>query len=320
MKIGLDLMGGDYAPLASLKGVALALEDFLPGNQLVLFGDLNLIEKEYPELFQQLSNYTAVQWIHTPQHIKMGDSPTKAYTSMPDSSIAVGFKQLASSDVDVFIGSGNTGAMMVGAYHAIKPIEGVIRPTITSFVPQLNGKQSILLDVGVNPDVRQDVLYQFGLLGSMYAVKMVNIENPRVALLNIGAEKEKGNLVSQAAYKLMESSSMINFIGNIEGYDMFTDKADVVVCDGFTGNIALKLIEGFYKVMVAEKVDSPFLDKFNYENYGGTPILGLNKAVIVGHGISTPLAFNKMIHQAESVVSSNLIEEIKKLFRSLNNY
>ncbi|MBT4339200.1 MAG: phosphate acyltransferase [Bacteroidetes bacterium] len=320
MRIGLDLMGGDYAPLAALEGVAIALDHVTLKNKLVLFGDLSLIEKEYTELFNQLSSHQAVEFVNCTQHIKMSDSPTKSFSAKPESSIAVGYKYLASSQIDVFIGSGNTGAMMVGAFYAIKPIEGVIRPTITSYIPQLNGKRSILLDVGVNPDVRQDVLFQFGILGSVFSRKMEHIEKPRVALLNIGAEKEKGNLVSQAAYSLMEASSMIEFVGNIEGYDLFSDKADVIVCDGFTGNIALKLIEGFYKAMKSEDVSSPFLDKFNYENYGGTPILGINRAVLIGHGISSPVAFNKMINLAETVVDSNLVEELKKLFRSLNDY
>jgi glycerol-3-phosphate acyltransferase PlsX len=320
MRIGLDLMGGDYAPKAVLEGVIIALKTISPQNKLVLFGNQAKIQQAFPELYKQVADSSFIDWINAEQEIGMGESPTKSYAAKPNSSIALGMKKLAAEDIDVFIGSGNTGAMMVGAYYSIKPIEGVIRPTISSYIPQLNGKQSILLDVGVNPDVRQDVLHQFGILGSMYAEEMMNISMPRVALLNIGEEKEKGNLVSQAAFGIMESSSRINFVGNIEGYDLFSNKADVIVCDGFTGNVVLKLIEGYYKALKTENTSSPFLDKFNYENYGGTPVLGINKPVIIGHGISSPSAFMKMIILAEEFVNSKFTVRIKQLFRSLNDY
>ncbi|MFC2113936.1 phosphate acyltransferase [Bacteroidota bacterium] len=320
MKIGLDLMGGDFAPASPMQGVIDALNSFDKSINYILLGDLEDVKLNHKEAFQLLSSHTQVTFIDAPDRIDMSESPTKSFATKSKSSISIGYQMLASSDIDVLIGAGNTGAMMVGAYYAIKPIEGIIRPAISSFVPQYNGKRAILLDVGVNPDVRQDVLFQFGLLGSAYSKMVEGVEKPRVALLNIGSEPEKGNLVSHAAYSLLEATSKIDFVGNIEGYDLFSDKADVIVTDGFTGNVVLKMAEGFYRAIKADKLSSPFIDTFNYEFYGGTPILGVNKAVIVGHGISSPLAFKNMIGQAYAVVQNDLVSTIKSIFRSINNY
>jgi glycerol-3-phosphate acyltransferase PlsX len=250
----------------------------------------------------------------------MNDSPTKAFTYKPNSSIASGFQLLGHGQINVFAGAGNTGAMMVGGLYFVKTIEGVIRPTILSLLPKQNGKYGIILDVGVNTDTRQDVLFQFGILGSLYMKYMYGIEEPKVGLLNIGTEAEKGNLITQAAYALMENTTKFNFIGNVEGYDLFSDKVDVVVCDGFTGNILLKSLEGFYKIIRKAGVRDPYLDTFDYEDIGGTPILGLNKAVVVGHGSASTKAIKNMILLAKSVVENDLCEEIIKLFRSQNNY
>ena len=319
MKIGFDIMGGDFAPETALEGAILALKELSPDVELVLIGSKSIIEESLPEYFNQLQQYPNVSIIDTPEVITMSDSPTKAFSQKPNSSIAVGFGMLNNDDIDVFLGAGNTGAMMVGALYTVKAIEGVMRPTILSLVPKLNGNYGIILDVGVNSDTRQDVLLQFGIIGSLYMKVMFNLENPKVGLFNIGSEREKGNLVTQAAYPLFEAAKQINFIGNVEGYDLFSDMVDVIVCDGFTGNLVLKSQEGVYNIIKQKGLEDDFFRRFDYQEYGGTPILGINKPVIVGHGTSTGKAFKNMILLAKSVIENNLVDEIKNLFKSQNN-
>lgn len=319
MKIGFDIMGGDFAPETALEGAISALKELSPDIELILLGSRSVIEDSLPEYLNQLKQYPNVSLIDTPEVITMNDSPTKALSQKPNSSIAIGFGMLNNDDIDVFIGAGNTGAMMVGALYTVKAIEGVLRPTILSLVPKLNGNYGIILDVGVNSDTRQDVLLQFGIIGSLYMKVMFNLENPTVGLFNIGSEREKGNLVTQAAYPLMEAAKQINFIGNVEGYDLFSDMVDVIVCDGFTGNLVLKSQEGVYNIIKQKGLEDDFFRRFDYQEYGGTPILGINKPVIVGHGTSTGKAFKNMILLAKSVVEHNLVDEIKNLFKSQNN-
>jgi glycerol-3-phosphate acyltransferase PlsX len=162
----------------------------------------------------------------------------------------------------------------------------VIRPALCSLVPKESGRYGILLDVGANADCKPDVLQQFGLLGALLAQHVYHIEDPKVALLNIGEEEKKGNAVTQAAYGLMKECGQYTFVGNIEGRDLFNDKADVIVCDGFTGNVVLKAVEAFHELLEQRGVHEPFFDRFNYENYGGLPVLGVNGNAIIGHGIS----------------------------------
>jgi phosphate acyltransferase len=221
---------------------------------------------------------------------------------------------LAKGLIDVFASNGNTGAMLVGSMYKLNTIPGVIRPCITSTLPTINGGQSVLLDVGSNADCKSDVLYQFAVLGSVYANNVLGIEKPKVALLNIGEEDSKGNLLSISTYKLLAESDELNFIGNIEGRDIFTGTADVIVCDGFTGNIVLKEAEGIYTLMKKRGIQDAYFDRFNYENYGGTPILGVKGNAIIGHGISNDIAVKNMILHAHNVVSSNLTQKINEAF------
>ncbi len=318
MIIGLDLMGGDFAPDSALEGVKLVLQNNLDISRMVAFGQLDIIRDKCPDLINEISGNPKVEFVHCPDIVAMSESPTKAMSSKKDSSIAIGFKYLEEGKIDAFIGAGNTGAMMVGALYSVKTIPGVLRPTISSFVPKDNGKPGIVLDVGLNPDCRQDVLMQFGILGSLYMKNIFHVENPRVGLINIGSEKEKGNLLTLAAYNLMEHSKKINFIGNVEGYDLLSAMADVMVCDGFTGNVLLKTLEGFYKMMIRKGIKNQYLDSFNYEQYGGTPILGINKPVIIGHGISSGVAFLNMFKLAKDVIDSRLVEKIAVEFRDFN--
>jgi phosphate acyltransferase len=244
--------------------------------------------------------------------ITMKDNPTKALLAKPRSSIALGFAMLKTGELDAFASTGNTGAMLVGSVLSVKPIPGVIRPCIPTLIPKEGGGLGILLDVGANADCKSDVLVQFGLLGSLLAEHVYHIDQPRVALLNIGEEEKKGDLLRQSTHELMKEQTMYRFVGNVEGRDLFNDKADVLVCDGFTGNVVLKVVEGFHDLLESHGVNDPFLQRFNYENYGGLPVLGVNNDVIIGHGISNENAIKSMVLATYQVVTSRLSERIRE--------
>jgi glycerol-3-phosphate acyltransferase PlsX len=245
----------------------------------------------------------------------MGDHPARAFTQKPDSSIAIGFQLLKEGKIQALASAGNTGAMLVGSVLSIGTIEGVQRPCIMSLMPKEKGGYGVLLDVGSNADCKPELLVQFAYLGSMYAANVLGIENPKVGLINIGEEPEKGNQLALATHQLLNEASEINFIGNIEGRDLFNQKADVMVCDGFTGNVMLKQAEAFYWLIRKREIADPYLNRFNYENYGGTPILGVNATVIVGHGISNKIAIKNMILLAYDVEKAGLTEKIKAVLQ-----
>ncbi len=311
MKIGIDVLGGDFAPDVNIAGAVLARKELAEDVKIVLIGDQDQILSGLSGLNEDVNNYEVV---HAPDVITMHDHPTRAIPQKPNSSIAVGFDLLASNEIQAFASTGNTGAMLVGSMYKINTIPGVIRPCITSTLPSIDGSKSIILDVGSNADCKPDVLHQFGVLGSIYSQSVFGNDKPRVALLNIGEEEKKGNLLTQSAHKLMASSDDINFIGNIEGRDLFVGKADVVVCDGFTGNIVLKEAEGMYTLMRKRGIKDEFFDRFNYENYGGTPILGVKGNVIIGHGISNDIAVKNMILHSYDVAKSGLATKISEAF------
>jgi glycerol-3-phosphate acyltransferase PlsX len=311
MKIGIDMMGGDFAPLEALKGIQQYVEEC--AAHLILIGDEEKITPLLSEHPLPEGRYTVV---HAPQVIDMHEHPTKALKEKQKSSIAIGFHLLASGKTDAFVSAGNTGAMLVGSLYALKPIEGVLRPTISTIIPKENGATGLLLDVGLNSDCKPEQLNQFSIMGSVYAQNILGIENPRVALLNIGEEEGKGNLLAQATYPILKENKHINFIGNIEGRDIFLDKADVIVCDGFTGNIILKLAESMFEITAGKQIQHEYFDRFNFENYGGTPVLGISKPVIIGHGISKCKAFKNMILLAEKMIEKDVMQ---KLQRELEN-
>ncbi|MEZ2338164.1 phosphate acyltransferase PlsX [Mucilaginibacter sp. RCC_168] len=312
MKIGLDIMGGDFAPKAAVLGAIEAYKALSADQKLVLIGD-----KEIAATILQENNVSPdhFEFVHTTEVIGMGEHPTKAIVQKPDSSVSVGFQLLKEDKIQAFSSAGNTGAMLVGAMFSVKTIPGVIRPAMTTIVPKLKGGLGILLDVGANADCKPDVLVQFGVLGSLLAQSVYDITNPRVALMNIGEEEEKGNILSQATYPLMKETSLFNFVGNVEGRDLFSETADVYVCDGFTGNVILKLAESFYVITRKKQLKDEFFDRFNYEQYGGSPILGVNAPVIVGHGISSPEAIKNMILLSKNMVESKLVDKIKQAFQ-----
>ncbi len=313
MNIGLDMMGGDFAPLEAVKGLQLYLSS---GNanaaNLYCIGDETSVK---PLLSEHQVTSPNLHLIHAPEVIGYHEHPTKALKEKQRSSIAIGFHLLATGKIDAFISAGNTGAMLVGAMYSIKTIEGVLRPTISTIVPKLNGATGLLLDVGLNSDCKPEQLNQFALLGSLYAQHILNISNPKVGLMNVGEEEGKGNLLAQATYPLLKENNQLNFIGNIEGRDTFIDKADVMVCDGFTGNIILKLAESIYDIASQRNVgDDTYFNRFHYENYGGTPVLGVAKPVIIGHGISHAKSFMHMISLAEKMIQSDLCGKMAEQF------
>lgn len=312
MKIGFDILGGDYAPNNCLEGAVMALKELPAEVKLVLIGDSELAKDYFSKNGVDPSRF---EYVHTTEVIEMGEHPTKAFSQKPNSSISLGYKLLKEKQIDAFASSGNTGAMLVGAMFTVKAIPGVIRPCITTLLPKEHGGFGVVLDVGTNADCKPDVLYQFGMLGSICAREVYKIKDPKVGLLNIGEEPEKGNLVSQAAHALMKDSKDFNFVGNVEGREVFSDKADVIVCEGFVGNILLKTAEAFYDLIKTRNRSDEYFDKFNYELYGGTPVLGINANVLIGHGISSSLAFKNMLLLAKEVADAKLNDKIQQIFQ-----
>jgi glycerol-3-phosphate acyltransferase PlsX len=282
----------------------------LPADvRLVLIGDQPRI---LALLAAEGADPSAFDIVPSQDDIAMSDNPTKAFQAKPRSSISVGFQLLKEGRIDAFASTGNTGAMLVGSVFILKPITGVIRPCIPTLVPKEGGGVGVLLDVGANADCKADVLTQFGLLGALLAQHVYHVPEPKVALLNIGEEEKKGDILRQSTYELMKEQRQYRFVGNVEGRDIFDPKADVMVCDGFTGNVVLKVIEGFHDLLEGHGVNDPFLHRFNYENYGGLPVLGVNGNVIIGHGISNDIAIKSMVMAAQEVVLSKLNDRIRE--------
>jgi len=315
MRIGLDVMGGDFAPVAAIDGAILAAKELSDDDKIVLIGQESAIRSL---LHERGCDAALFEIVHAAEIIEMGEHPTKALAKKPDASISVGFNMLKHKKIDAFASAGNSGAMLVGSIFSVNTIQGIVRPCTSAIIPQEDGGYSLLVDIGTNPDAKPDVFYQFGLIGSIYVKNVYHVENPRVALLNIGHEEEKGNLTTQSAFSLMKDSRDFNFLGNIEGRDILHNKADVIVCDGFTGNIILKLIESFYDLMEKRNLVDGYIRRFNYENYGGTPILGINGAVVMGHGISNDVAIKNMVLLGRDVFKAKIASKIKHALLNLN--
>lgn len=307
-------MGGDYAPEAAVKGAVMALDAIGPDSRIVLFGDEARVRAVLAGEGCPADRFDIVA---TTEVIEMGDHPAKAFQAKADSSITVGFGYLAKGAIDGFASAGSTGAMMVGSMYAVKPIEGVIRPTISSIIPTVTGHPALLLDVGLNVDCKPEVLAQYGLIGSIYAEAVLGIRKPRVAVLNIGEEETKGNAQTKATYELLKEDGRINFVGNVEGSYIFTGQvADVIVCDGFVGNTVLKMAEGLYRINKKLGGGNAFWDAMNYENVGGTPVLGVNAPVIIGHGISSARAIKSMILSTEQCIKADLTVKLQHAFKN----
>jgi glycerol-3-phosphate acyltransferase PlsX len=310
MRIGLDVMGGDFAPQAIIEGAADSLRHLSSDDKLVLIGDKDSIHNKLAEMKTNLSH---LEIIHTTQVIEMGDVPSKAYSQKQDSSIAVGYRMLKNNEIDGFCSAGNTGAMLVGASYTVNVIPGVIRPALALIVPSTDKRHSVMLDVGLNLDSKPDVLLQYGILGSIFAEYVLEIKNPVVKLLNIGEEESKGTPSIKAAYELMKDHAQLNFKGNIEANGLFRETMpDVIVCDGFVGNVILKQTEAFHHIYKSRNLKDSYFDSLDFENIGGTPIVGINANVVIGHGISKRKAIMSMILQTSAVVHANLAQKIKE--------
>lgn len=314
MRIGIDMMGGDFAPLETTLGAIQARKELSSEYTLVLIGN----EAEIRDILSQHgANVSDFVFVNTTEVIEMADNPTKAFSQKPNSSISVGFHLLKEKKIDAFASAGNTGAMMVGSMFSAKPIQGIIRPAISSIIPKEDGSMGIILDVGINADCKPEMLQQFALLGSIFIESVYHTKNPKVGLISIGEEDEKGNVLTKEANQLLRNTPHINFVGNLEGRDMFNSKADVLVADGFTGNVMLKLAESLHTLLVKRNIHDEYFDRFDFENYGGTPVLGVNSTVIIAHGISNAKAIKNMILLTRGVVEAGLTEKISRALSDL---
>jgi glycerol-3-phosphate acyltransferase PlsX len=328
IKIAIDAMGGDFAPLNEIQGALSAYN--LKKNDLdleiVLIGDENKIKSSISKIGNFDIKYSIV---HAEEVVTMDDDASIALKKKKNSSLYKGIEMHSKGEVDAFVSAGNTGAVMSTGTVLLGRIKGVSRPTIGSFFPTVKDLPTLVVDVGANVDCKARFLYEFAIMGSIYSSQIYGISNPKVGLLNIGEEKSKGNEVSHEAYELIKNSNL-NFIGNIEGRDILQGTADVVVCDGFTGNIVLKFAESLFTFLkskfksFAEKsifnklamgLFKPILKtifkEFDYQQYGGVPLLGVNGVVIIGHGKSTPVAIQNMIIKAIEVVEREVNKKIE---------
>jgi glycerol-3-phosphate acyltransferase PlsX len=310
MRIGIDMMGGDFAPGSVIRGAILARESLADDVDIVLIGDQGILARYAEENQLDISGLSS---IHASDAVGMDDHPLQAFKEKPMAGLFLGQRLLHDGSLDGFCSAGNTGAMMVGAMQIITSIPGIIRPAIAATIPNVEGAQSLILDVGLNPDARPDVLYQYGTIGTIYTQLVHGIKEPKVALLNVGIEESKGNMVTRNAYQLMKECSNCNFIGNFEANEMFvSSRADVIVTDGFVGNIMLKQAEAFYKVVSLKSLANDYFELFNFENFGGTPVLGVNAPLLIGHGISNDKAIKNMLLHTSEVVGAGLVNRIKE--------
>lgn len=314
MRIGLDAMGGDFAPKAAIIGAILAQKELPSEDRIVLFGHKDIILEH---LLENGGNPELFEIVHAEDVIDMNEKPVKALLKKPNSSLAVGFAYLKDGKIDSFASAGSTGAMLVGTMQSVGTIEGVLRPCLAAVLPKDKEGVSVLVDVGVNPDSKPEVIYQFGLLGSVYSQNALGIDNPKVGLLSNGEEEEKGNAQVQNAHQLMKATNDFNFVGNVEPIELFKNNVDVIVCDGFIGNIILKQAEAFARTVAKRGFVDDFIQRFNYEIYGGLPLLGANGTVIIGHGISNEKAIKNMLLQSKNIFVSKINERIEATL--LNN-
>jgi len=322
-----DAMGGDNAPKQIVNGCIDAVEES-EGFDILLIGD----GKQINEILKKRKyNKSRINIEHAPDTINNDDIPTKSIRNKTESSMVVGFNLLKEKKGDAFLSAGNSGALMAGALFILGRIKGVDRPALATIIPTRTG-MSLLIDAGLNPICKPINYYQFGIMGSIYMQQFFNIPNPKVGLVNVGAEEKKGNIVIQQAFDLL-GQAPINFIGNIEGRQIPLGKADVIVCDGFVGNVLLKFLEGigsFIKGTLKEMYSRNFLSKasalfvrkdlkkiskrMDYEEYGGTPLLGVNGLVIKSHGSSSAKAIKNAVikcsYFAKNCITNQILEAL----------
>jgi len=325
LKIAVDAMGGDNAPEEIVKGAVLASSE-LSQLELILVGDSVRLNN----LLAKYNSPSNIKVQHSTQVIGMNESPVQAIREKKDASINVAIEQVKLGHAAAVVSAGNTGAFMAGALFKLGRIPGVERPAIATLFPT-GGEKVLLLDMGANSDNKPHHLQQFGEMGSLYAEHIMHVNKPRVGLLNIGEEKEKGNELTQAAWELLSKSPHINFIGNVESKDIMSGKVDVVVCDGFVGNLVLKLSESVaYKILdllkheikrsLLAKIGALFLlpafknlsKQIDYDEYGGALLLGVNGVCIKAHGRAKAKAIKNSIRVAYESLQEDIVECIKK--------
>ncbi len=321
-RIIIDAMGGDNAPAEILNGALLALEEF-QDIEITFVGKQEVIEAGLPR-----PDMERVKIVDAREEIEMAEPPVNAVRKKKDASMVVGMRMVAEGQGDVFITAGSTGAAIAGSTLIVRRAKGVERPALAPVLPSLGGGV-LLIDCGANVDCKPSHLKQFGIMGSIYAEEVMGKKNPRVGLINNGAEEEKGNALTKEAYQLLKESD-INFVGNIEGREILMDAADVVVCDGFTGNVLMKFLEGTAKVLMhmlkneltsstrgklgaalAKPAFRSFKKQMDYTEYGGALMLGVNAGVIKAHGSSNAKAIKSTIRQARTFLEGNVVEAIK---------
>ncbi|WP_419883802.1 phosphate acyltransferase PlsX [Peribacillus sp. B-H-3] len=323
MKIAIDAMGGDHAPKETVLGAMKAVQEF-SDIEILLVGN-------EPEINQYLNAHPRISVLHTEEKILSTDEPVRAVRRKKNSSMVLAAQHVADGKADACISAGNTGALMASGLFVVGRIEGIERPALAPTLPTIDGSGFVLLDAGANADARPEHLVQYAIMGSIYAQKVRNIEKPRVGLLNIGTEEKKGNELTKQAYGLLKESG-IHFIGNVESRDLLQGAADVVVTDGFTGNMVLKTIEGTalsvfsmlktaltasFKSKLAAGVLKPQLkelkNQMDYSEYGGAALFGLKAPVIKAHGSSDANAFYNSIRQTRDMVGNEMVKTISKV-------
>lgn len=310
LNIGLDLFGGDHAPYCNLEGLKLVLERN-PDLVVTVFGDEALVRP----IAEEHPHKERIHVVHAPDKIDMGDSPMRAVISKPNSSIFQGLTYLKKGVIDGFASAGNTGAIFGASVIILGAVLENVRPCLMTHVPRPYHPDAIILDIGANADSKPETLADFALLGHAYCRHVMHVEEPRVALINIGEEAEKGNEVTKAAYRLFQQDGRFCFVGNAEPDKLFSNMADVYVCSGFAGNLILKLSEALMEIVGRLGFQHPFLERFNYENLGGSPVLGVNGAVVIGHGISNARAIANMLLRCHEIAASGLHKKIKSAFQ-----
>jgi len=324
MRIAVDVMGGDHAPDRNVAGAIEAAASAGGRYEVILVGDRSLLEERFSRLLKGLP----IEIVNASEVVSMDEAPSATLRRKRDSSIAVAMRLHRSGEADAVVSAGNTGAAMAWALHSLGPLPGVSRPALVTFFPSVRGT-ALLLDVGANVECRPSNLAEFGLMGSVYAEHVLDIKKPRVGLLSIGEESSKGTEVVVEAHKKLLASGL-NFVGNIQGQDILTGEADVVVCDGFTGNVILKFTEGIAGHLTASvkrglsksplaRVGALLMSpvfrqmrrEFDYEEYGGTPMLGIDGVLIICHGISTAKAIRNAVDVAGRIVEEGINDHIK---------
>jgi len=324
-RVALDAMGGDRGPVVNIEGAVAAAREL--GLSILLVGNEEELSRS---LRRHSTNGLGITICHAPETVGMNESPSAALRKKKHSSIRVGLELVKRGEADAFISAGNTGAVMATAMVTLGSLPGVERPAIALIVPTLRG-QSILLDAGANADCKPRHLLQFAIMGDIYARQVMGKTSPTVGLLSIGEEESKGNELTREAFKELEEQRSLNFTGNVEGREVFSGAADIIVCDGFTGNIALKISESaaeFFTVLLKEELEKGLVGKLgalltrgafrrfkkrvDYTEYGGAPLLGVGGMCIISHGRSTAKAIKNAIRVAAECVENKVIEHIRK--------